>query len=72
MAGLADAFRMQWPAQPTMADPMMPTPQPPQAFDPLMYLQRPLFQEQQAPLSRLQPSPGFADFLRNYWLGHDL
>jgi hypothetical protein len=68
MAGLADAFRMQWPPQPMMADPAMPVPQQPQAFDLNQLLQHPMFMQQEPPLSRMQPSPGFADFLRNYWL----
>jgi hypothetical protein len=52
----------------------MPIPMMPQAqrlpFDLDALMQQPLYRRERAvePPSRLMPSPGFSDFLRNYWL----
>lgn len=60
---------MPWPSMPMMRDPMMPVPQMgPQAFDMREMMQQPLYTQPQLPPSRFTPSPGFADFLRNYYL----
>jgi hypothetical protein len=47
----------------------MPVPQPPMPpMDPRAFMAHPLYRQTVEPPSRLMPSPGFADFLRNFWL----
>lgn len=65
MAGLADAFRTRWPQQPMMQDHDMPVPQvAPQAFDLRGMLQQPTYTPQH---HQGFMSPGFADFLHNFY-----
>jgi hypothetical protein len=55
------------PMQPAARDPMMPVPQTrPQPFSLQDLLRRPLYMQPQQPHGFA--SPGFADFLRNFYL----
>ena len=70
MAGLSEAFKvpLSWQPQPPMPMPQMG----PQQMNPGLLMQHPLFTQGQPPQHTGFFSPGFADFLSQYFDRRDL